>query len=101
MTELRTQLDENKKRLNNITQEKGVSNWLKAYPISDQGCDLNKQQFWDSVRLRYGWRLTNISSTFSCRSKIVIQHAMICEKGRFITIRHNDLRDLTTSLVTE
>ena len=101
MTELRTQLNENQKRLNDITQEKGVSNWLKAYPISDQGCDLNKQQFWDSVRLRYGWRLTNISSTFSCRSKIVIQHAMICEKGRFITIRHNDLRDLTTSLVTE
>ena len=41
-TELRTQLDENQKRLNNITQEKGVSNWLKAYPISDQVYDLSK-----------------------------------------------------------
>ena len=45
MTKLRTQLDENQKHLNNITQEKGVSNWLKAYPISDQGYDFNKQQF--------------------------------------------------------
>ena len=35
LTELRTQLDENQKYLNDITQEKGVSNWLKAYPISD------------------------------------------------------------------
>ena len=63
MTELRTQLDENQKCLNDITHEKEVSNWLKAYPISDQGYDLNKLQFWDRVRLHYGWRLTNISST--------------------------------------
>ena len=30
LTELRTRLNENRKRLNYITQEKGVSNWLKA-----------------------------------------------------------------------
>ena len=45
MTELRTQLNENQKSLNDITQAKGVLNWLKAYPISYQGYDLNKQQF--------------------------------------------------------
>ena len=81
MTELGTQLDENQKRLDDITQEKGVSNWLKAYPISDQGY----------ICLSYGWRLTNIPSTCSCGSKMDIQHAMSCKKGRFITIRHNDL----------
>ena len=91
MTELRTQLDENQMHLNDITQERGVSNWLKAYPISDQGYDLNKQQFLDCVHLRYGCRLTNIPSTCSCGSKMDIQHAMSCKKGRFITIRHNDL----------
>ena len=52
LTELRTQLDENQRRLNNVTQKKGVSNWLKAYAISDQGYDLNKQQFWSCVCLR-------------------------------------------------
>ena len=52
LTELQTQLDE--KRLNKITQEKRVSNWLKAYPISDQEYGLSKQQFWDCVCLRYG-----------------------------------------------
>ena len=46
LTELRIQLNENQKRLNDITQEKGVSNRLRAYPISDQGYDLSKQQFW-------------------------------------------------------
>ena len=45
LTKLWTQLDENQKRLNDIMQEKGVSNWLKVYPISDQGYNLNKQQF--------------------------------------------------------
>ena len=101
MTELRTQLNENQKRLNDITQEKGVSNWLKTYPISDQGYGLNKQQFWDCVRLGHGWRLMNIPSTCSYRSKMDIQHTMNCKKGGFITIRHNDLRDLTANLLTE
>ena len=72
-----------------------------AYPISDQGYDLNKQQFWDCVRLRYSWRLTNIPSACSCGSKIAIQYAMSCKKGGFIAIRHNDLRDLTVNLLTE
>ena len=98
MTELRTQLDENQKCLNDITHEKEVSNWLKAYPISDQGYDLNKQQFWDRVRLHYGWRLTNISSTWIFGSKMDIQHTISCKKGGFITIKHNDLRDLTANL---
>ena len=100
LTELRTQLDEKQKHLNDITQEKGVSNWLKAYPISDQGYDLNKQQFWDCVHLRYGWRLTTIPSTYSFGSKMNIQHAMRCKKGGFIAIRHNDLGDLTANLLT-
>ena len=101
MTKLRTQLDENQKHLNSITQEKGVSNWLKAYPISDQGYDFNKQQFCDCVCLRYGGRLTNIPSTCSCGSKMDIQQAMSCKKAGFITIRHNDHRDLTANLLTE
>ena len=101
LTELGIQLDENQRHLSNIAQEKGVSNCLKAYPISDQEYHLNKQQFWDCVYLRYGCRLINIPSTCSCRSKMTIQHAMSRKKGGFSTIRHNDLRDLITNLLTE
>lgn len=39
LTELRTHLNENQKHLNNITQAKGVSNQLTAYPIIDSGHD--------------------------------------------------------------
>ena len=46
-------------------------------------------------------RLTNILPTFNCESKMDIQHAMSCKKGGFITIRNNDIRDLTANLLTE
>ena len=44
LTKLQTQMNENKKRLSNITHEKGVSNWLKTYPISYQWYYLNNHQ---------------------------------------------------------
>ena len=74
---------------------------VKGIPYSDQGYDLNKQRFWDCVRLRYGWRLTKIPSTCSCGSKMDIQHAMSCKKGGFIAIKHNDFHDLTANLLPE
>ena len=61
LTKLQTHLNENRKCLNDITQEKRVSNWLTAYPISDQGYDLNKQQYWECVRLR-NWLEINENS---------------------------------------
>ena len=36
-------MNDNEKRLNAITQEKRVSNWLTSNPISDQGFNLTKQ----------------------------------------------------------
>lgn len=81
MIELQTHPNQNQKRLSNIRQEKGVSNWLTVYPIRDQGQDLKKQQFWDYVCLCYDWRLMNIPSTCSYKSKMDIELAMGCKKG--------------------
>ena len=39
------------KRLNDVTQEQGVSNWLTTYPLTEYGFDLNKQQIWDSIHI--------------------------------------------------
>ena len=36
-----------------------------------------------------------IPNNVPCGSKFDIEHSMSCEKGGFVTIRHNDLRDLT------
>ena len=36
-----------------------------------------------------------------CGSKFDIQHSIGCKKGGFVTIRHNNLRDLTAKILSE
>ena len=47
-------MNEKEKQLVKISTEKGVSNWLTMVPNTEHGFELSKQQFWVSVRLRYG-----------------------------------------------
>ena len=62
-------LNGKQKRLNQMVREKGVSNWLNAYPLKEYGFDLNKQQFWDGISIRYGWSLSNLPTKCACSSK--------------------------------
>ena len=70
-------------------------------PIVENGFELTKQQFWDSIRLRYGWSIANLPTTCACGSAYTIQHSMSCKKGGFINIRHDDVRDLAVKLLSE
>ena len=54
-------MNNKEKRLVDISTLTGVSNWLTVLPITEFGFELSKQQFWDSIRLRYGWE--NMQST--------------------------------------
>ena len=65
------------------------------------GFDLAKQQFWDSIRLRYGWPIPNLPTRCACGSTFTIEHSMSYKKGEFINIRHNDVKDLTAKLLLE
>ena len=67
----------------------------------ENGFDLTKQQFWDSIRLRYEWSIANLPTTCACGSIYTIEHSMSCKKGGFINIRYNDVRDLTAKLLSE
>ena len=49
-------------RLVNQLRDKGASSWLNAMPFADQGLALNKQEFRDSLRLRYNLPLVNLQS---------------------------------------
>ena len=60
MQELIVQMNEKEKLLVKISSEKGLSNWLTMLPITEYGIELSKQQFWDSVRLRYGRKIVNL-----------------------------------------
>ena len=43
-------------------------------PIVENGLELTKQQFWDSIRLRYGWSIAYLPTTCACGSTYTIQH---------------------------
>ena len=63
--------------------------------------ELSKQNFWDSTSLRYGWEISNLSTICPCGSKFGRQHSMSCRKRAFVTIGHNDLRDLKAKILPE
>ena len=44
------------------SRNKGASSWLNAMPLADQDLAMNKQEFRDSVRLRYNLSLVDLPS---------------------------------------
>ena len=92
----------------NQSRDKGASSWLTAVPLVDQGLVLNKQEFRDSLRLRYNMPLSDLRysmplsdlpSKCVCGEKYTVCHALSCKKGGFVAQRHDGVRTLLTSLV--
>ena len=88
-----------------MAHEKGVSNWLNAYPLKEYGFNLNKQQFWDAISIRYGWPFSNLPTTCACDSKYDFQHGMSFKKGGLVSICHkhvaNMLREVCNDVEVE
>ena len=45
--------------------------------------------------------LPNLPSKCVCGSAFNVDHAIVCSKGGFPTLRHNEIRDITADLLTE
>ena len=84
-----------------LAKEKGASTWLTALPLAEHGFTLHKGAFRDALALRYGWTPADMPSKCACGNNFSVEHAMSCAKGGFPSIRHNEIRDLTASLLTE
>ena len=78
----------------NQSRDKGASSWLTAVPLVDQGLVLNKQEFRDSLRLRYNMPLSDLPSKCVCGEKYTVCHALSCQKGGFVAQRHDGVRNL-------
>ena len=89
------------KRSVELAKEKGASSWLSVLPLEEHGFYLHKGEFRDALCLRYGWQLNNIPRTCKCGTQFTVDHAMTCHLGGFPTIRHNEIRDITATLLTE
>ena len=94
-------LPTNKIRLNKINQEKGASTWLSTLPLKEEGYSLSKQEFWDLVKIRYGWPLSRLPNMCSCGAKYDFQHSLSSKKGGFVTLRHNHLCSMTANLIDQ
>ena len=89
------------KRHLQLNREKGAGSWLTALPLQSYGFCLNKQEFRDAICLRYGWNIQNMPPFCSCGQRNSFDHTLICKKGGYVAMRHNNLRDLNADLQRE
>ena len=59
------------------------------------------REFRDALCLWYEWKPINIPQTCTCGAKFTVDHTMTCHMGRFPTLHHNEIRDITATLLTE
>jgi hypothetical protein len=93
-------IDQCDKKLTRIIEqscESGSSNWLSTLPLKKHGFVMNKSEFRDSLRLRYGKDPARLPQKCPCGSIFNVNHALNCHKGGFIIIRHNEVRDFLAS----
>ena len=100
LLDIRSKLPEEKIKLNDINQEPGASTWLSTLPLKEEDYVFTKQEFWDLINIRFGWPISRLPSECSCGAKYSLQHSISCKKGGFVTIRHNNIRNLTAQLLT-
>ena len=98
---MRLMLPANQQKVLEAVTEVGASAWLTTVPVNAHGFYLEKKSFWDALRLRYDIPLERLPSNCVCGSPFNIEHALSCHKGEFISIRHNEFRDLTADLLPE
>ena len=63
--------------------EQGESSWSAVLLLED--FEFHKEEFCDSLCLRYEWSLANTSQTCNCAATLTVCHAMVCHVGGFST----------------
>ena len=89
------------KRALMLSTEKGSGSWLTVLPLEKHGFCLNKQEFRDALCLRYGWNIPQMPAFCGCGQKNTMDHTLICKKGGYVAMRHNNLRDLNAEMQGE
>ena len=69
--------------------------------MAEHGFLLHKGEFRDALCLRYGCNLRNTPISCNCGTPFSVDHAMTCQMGGIPTIRHNEIRDITATLLTD
>ena len=99
--QLKNMVSDEMKRNIALATEKGAGVWLTTIPIQSMGFVLNKQEFRDSIHLRYGWKIPHTPSHCNCGSKNSVDHTLNCKLGGYVNMRHNGLRNLEAEILKE
>ena len=89
------------RRILEASSEKGSSSWLTALPLTSHGFALHKGDFRDALCLRFGWQSSSLPLMCICSKSFTVEYALSCSCGGYPFIRHNELRDITATLLTE
>ena len=84
-----------------LSSEKGSASWLTSLPLADQGFALHKGAFHDVFCLCYGWQPKLLPSHCVCGRTLSVEHALSCPFGGLPSIQHNELCDMTATLLLE
>ena len=79
----------------------GTSSWLSALNLVKFGFALNKGEFRDVLSLRYERSLKSLPAMRPCGEKYNVTHALNCNKGGFVTIHHNNLRNFEADILSK
>ena len=99
--EVSKQLPPTMKKAAGLAQEKGASAWLTVLPIEEHGFALHKGAFRDAMTLRYRWQPHGMLTVCICGKQNDVSHALSCTRAGYIIIRHNEIRDVTATLLQE
>lgn len=100
LQELRENMSDIQRKANDIACSNGSSTWLSTLPLKEHNFSLTKREFIDALYLRYGWQMKNMPTDCICHEKYSVDHAMCCKTGGFISIRHNELVDITADMLS-
>ena len=84
-----------------MASEKGSSLWLNTQPNQEHDFFLNRVEFHDAIRLRYGWEIEGLPRFCACGQKNDVDHCLTCKKGGYVSLRHNALRDTEAAIMKE
>ena len=70
-------------------------------PLEEHKFILHKGAFVDALTQRYGWTPQELPTTCACGASFTVKHALSCSQGGFPIVRHNEIRDMTATKLTE
>ena len=95
------QLSDKLQKAVDFAKAKGASTWLTVLPLMENVFTLHKSAFHDALALQYGWTPSCLPSKYECGNTFNVEHPLSCAKGCFPSLRHNEIRDITASLLKE